>query len=57
MFVLGLGLGMVMQVLVLAVQNAVPYDMLGVATSGATLFRSIGGRSGRRSSARSSPRG
>jgi EmrB/QacA subfamily drug resistance transporter len=46
MLVLGLGLGMVMQVLVLAVQNAVPYDMLGVATSGATLFRSIGGALG-----------
>jgi EmrB/QacA subfamily drug resistance transporter len=46
MFVLGLGLGMVMQVLVLAVQNAVPYEQLGVATSGATLFRSIGGSIG-----------
>jgi EmrB/QacA subfamily drug resistance transporter len=46
MFVLGLGLGMVMQVLVLAVQNAVDYADLGVATSGATLFRSIGGSLG-----------
>ena len=46
MLILGLGLGMVMQVLVLAVQNAVPYEMLGVATSGATLFRSIGGSLG-----------
>ncbi len=46
MFVLGLGLGMVMQVLVLAVQNAVAYSELGVATSGATLFRSIGGSLG-----------
>ena len=46
MFVLGLGLGLVMQVLVLAVQNAVPYSELGVATSGATLFRSIGGSFG-----------
>src|SRR5580658_6930827 len=46
MFVLGLGLGMVMQVLVLAVQNAVDYLDLGVATSGATLFRSIGGSLG-----------
>ena len=46
MLVLGLGLGMVMQVLVLAVQNAVPYERLGVATSGATLFRSIGGSLG-----------
>ena len=43
MFVLGVGLGCVMQVLVLIVQNAVPYPELGVATSGATFFRSIGG--------------
>jgi EmrB/QacA subfamily drug resistance transporter len=43
MIVLGLGLGLVMQVLVLAVQNAVDYRHLGVATSGTTLFRSIGG--------------
>ena len=46
MFVLGLGLGSVMQVLVLVVQNAVDYKDLGVATSGATLFRSIGGSVG-----------
>jgi MFS family permease len=46
MLVLGLGLGMVMQVLVLAAQNAVPYKMLGVATSGSTLFRQIGGAIG-----------
>jgi DNA-binding MarR family transcriptional regulator len=46
MFVLGLGLGLVMQVLVLAVQNSVDYSDLGVATSGATLFRSIGGSVG-----------
>jgi len=46
MFVLGLGLGMVMQVLVLVVQNAVDYADLGAATSGATLFRSIGGSVG-----------
>jgi hypothetical protein len=46
MVVLGLGLGMVMQVLVLAVQNAVDYRYLGVATSGSTLFRQIGGSIG-----------
>jgi hypothetical protein len=46
MFVLGVGLGCVMQVLVLIVQNAVPYSDLGVATSGATFFRSIGGSFG-----------
>ncbi|BDZ42314.1 EmrB/QacA family drug resistance transporter [Paraoerskovia sediminicola] len=42
MFVLGAGLGMVTQVLVLAVQNAVEYRDLGTATSGATFFRTIG---------------
>jgi EmrB/QacA subfamily drug resistance transporter len=46
MLVLGLGMGMVMQVLVIAVQNAVDYRDLGVATSGATLFRLIGGALG-----------
>ena len=46
MLVLGMGMGMVMQVLVLAVQNAVDYSDLGVATSGTTLFRSIGGSVG-----------
>ncbi len=46
MVILGLGLGMVMQVLVLAAQNAVEYRMLGVATSGSTLFRQVGGSIG-----------
>ncbi|MFD8966630.1 DHA2 family efflux MFS transporter permease subunit [Streptomyces sp. NPDC059568] len=41
-FVFGAGLGLVMQVLVLVVQNSVSYQDLGVATSGATFFRSIG---------------
>jgi EmrB/QacA subfamily drug resistance transporter len=44
--VLGLGMGMIMQVLILAVQNSVDYEHLGAATSGATLFRSIGGALG-----------
>jgi EmrB/QacA subfamily drug resistance transporter len=46
MFVLGVGIGGVMQVLVIAVQNVVSYRDLGVATSGATFFRSIGGSFG-----------
>jgi EmrB/QacA subfamily drug resistance transporter len=46
MVVLGLGLGMVMQVLVLAVQNAVDPRNIGVATSGALLFRQVGGSVG-----------
>jgi MFS family permease len=44
--VLGLGIGMVMQVLVLAVQNSVEPAVMGVATSGSTLFRQIGGSIG-----------
>ena len=46
MVILGAGLGGVMQVLVIIVQNAVPHSELGVATSGATFFRSIGGSFG-----------
>ena len=46
MVVLGLGLGMVMQVLVLAVQNAVEPRDLGVATGAATFLRSMGGAFG-----------
>ena len=46
MLVVGLGLGMTMQVLVLASQNAVEYRLLGVATSGSTLSRQIGGAIG-----------
>jgi EmrB/QacA subfamily drug resistance transporter len=44
--VLGIGLGGVMQVLVLVVQNAVPQTELGVATSSAQFFRTIGGSFG-----------
>ncbi|HWB52492.1 MAG TPA: MDR family MFS transporter [Stellaceae bacterium] len=46
LILLGLGVGLVMQVLVLAAQNAVDFRHLGVATSGTTLFRSIGGSIG-----------
>ncbi len=46
MVVVGLGVGLVMQVLVVAVQNSVPYEQLGVATSTATFFRTIGGAFG-----------
>ena len=40
--VLGAGIGMCMQVLVLIVQNTVDFADLGVATSGVTFFRTIG---------------
>ncbi len=43
---LGLGLGSTMQVLVLAVQNAVDFSILGAATSAVTLARGIGGSLG-----------
>ncbi|MFG1685173.1 MFS transporter [Nonomuraea sp. NPDC049269] len=46
LLVLGVGLGMTMQVLVIIVQNAVRFKDLGVATSGATFFRMIGGSFG-----------
>ncbi len=43
MLVVGVGLGMVMQVLVLAVQNGADFKDLGVATSSVNFFRSLGG--------------
>lgn len=46
MVVLGLGLGMVLQVIVLATQNEVPFRDLGTATSGVSFFRSMGGAFG-----------
>ncbi len=46
LFVLGIGMGMTMQNLVLAVQNNVSPANLGAATSTVTFFRSLGGASG-----------
>lgn len=46
MFLIGLGLGQLMQTLTLASQNAVAPQDMGVATSGATFFRQIGGTLG-----------
>jgi EmrB/QacA subfamily drug resistance transporter len=46
MFIVGAGLGLVMQVLVLAVQNGVDYKDLGTATSLNNFFRSMGGAFG-----------
>ncbi|MFD3653001.1 MDR family MFS transporter [Streptomyces sp. NPDC058620] len=42
MLVLGLGIGLAMQVLTIAVQNTVDYSDLGTATSGVTFFRTLG---------------
>ena len=46
MLVVGVGIGLVMQVLVLVVQNDVRPQDIGVATSTATFFRSVGGAFG-----------
>jgi EmrB/QacA subfamily drug resistance transporter len=46
MAIFGLGIGLTMQVLTIATQNNVDYADLGVATSGVTYFRSIGGSFG-----------
>ena len=46
MLVVGIGIGLVMQVLVLVVQNDAPRRDVGVATSTATFFRSLGGSLG-----------
>jgi EmrB/QacA subfamily drug resistance transporter len=45
-FLFGVGLGFNMQTLVLAIQNAVPPQDMGVATSSATFFRQMGGTLG-----------
>lgn len=46
MLVVGIGVGMTMQNLVLAVQNAVPLSDVGAATGSITFFRSLGGTVG-----------
>ncbi|HEY3882640.1 MAG TPA: MDR family MFS transporter [Trebonia sp.] len=46
MAVFGIGLGLNMQSLVLAMQNAVPAKDMGVASAASTFFRSIGGTLG-----------
>jgi predicted MFS family arabinose efflux permease len=46
MVILGAGIGLTMQTLILAVQNAVDVTELGVATSSVSFFRSMGGAIG-----------
>ncbi|MGQ4512364.1 DHA2 family efflux MFS transporter permease subunit [Streptomyces sp. DW26H14] len=46
MFIVGAGLGLNMQTIVLAMQNAVPPRDIGVATSSTTFFRQMGGTVG-----------
>jgi len=46
MIVVGMGLGATMPIFILAVQNALPYRMLGVSTAAIQFFRSVGGTMG-----------
>ena len=46
MLVLGAGLGLVMQVIILAVQNDSPPGEMGISTTGVSFFRSMGGAIG-----------
>ena len=46
MLLMGLGLGLSMQTLVISVQNALPPRDMGIATSSVTFFRSLGGTFG-----------
>lgn len=46
MVVLGAGIGLIMQILTLVVQNTSDYRDLGAATSGVTFFRTLGGSFG-----------
>jgi EmrB/QacA subfamily drug resistance transporter len=46
MFLTGLGIGPTFAVFTIVVQNAVPFDKLGVATSNLTFFRQVGGSVG-----------
>lgn len=46
LFFIGIGVGLIMQVTLLAVQNAVEFQNMGTATSGVTFFRMMGGAFG-----------
>jgi MFS family permease len=46
LFVIGAGLGLFMQTLVLAVQNAIPTEDMGTGTAAVTFFRTLGGAIG-----------
>lgn len=44
--ILGAGMGMTMQIMILATQNAVPIEQIGTGTAAVTFFRSLGGAFG-----------
>jgi EmrB/QacA subfamily drug resistance transporter len=46
LFLVGMGLGLFMQTLIMAVQNSIPYQFMGVGTASVTFFRTLGGAVG-----------
>ena len=46
LFLVGMGLGLFMQTLMMAVQNSIPYQFMGVGTASVTFFRTLGGAVG-----------
>ena len=46
LFVVGAGLGLFMQTLMLAVQNTIPDEYMGAGTAAVTFFRTLGGAVG-----------
>jgi EmrB/QacA subfamily drug resistance transporter len=46
LFLVGAGLGMFMQTLIIAVQNAIPWEYMGTGTAAVTFFRTLGGAIG-----------
>jgi EmrB/QacA subfamily drug resistance transporter len=46
LFLMGMGMGMVMQVVIMAVQNAIPREEMGAGTAATGFFRSLGGAIG-----------
>jgi EmrB/QacA subfamily drug resistance transporter len=46
LLLIGVGLGLFMQVLILAVQNSIPYEYMGTGTASVTFFRTLGGAIG-----------
>ena len=46
LFLVGMGMGLFMQILIIAVQNSLPVNVMGVATASVTFFRTLGGAIG-----------
>ena len=46
LFLIGMGMGLFMQILIISVQNALPVEVMGVATASVTFFRTLGGAIG-----------